>query len=158
MIISGTGHRLNKLGGYSIPNKTFNYVCKTTEEILIIENPTKIISGLAIGFDTWLAQIAYKLKIPFIAAVPFIGQESIWPKQSQKLYLELLELADEVVIVSEGEYSAKKMQIRNEWMTDRSDKVLACWDGSDGGTGNCVRYANSVGKEIIRIDPNKAYE
>jgi uncharacterized phage-like protein YoqJ len=153
MIISGTGHRPSKIGGFIIPNKTFNYICRTAEEILIRESPSKIITGMALGWDTWLAQISYKLKIPFIAAVPFTGQESVWPAQSQKLYRELLELADEVVIVSDGIYSSRKMQLRNEWMVNHSDKVLAVWDGSNGGTGNCVRYAESVSKEIIRIDP-----
>jgi uncharacterized phage-like protein YoqJ len=96
MIIAGTGHRPSKLGGFIIPNPTFNYICKTAELILIQENPTKIITGMALGYDTWLAQIAYKLKIPFIAAIPFIGQESIWPKESQVIYRKILDLADEV--------------------------------------------------------------
>lgn len=156
MIISGTGHRPQKLGGFVIPNKTFNYICKTAEKILIQESPTKIISGMALGWDTWLAQISLKLKIPFIAAVPFVGQESVWPEKSQKIYRELLELADEVVIVCEGGYSPRNMQLRNEWMVNHSDKVLAVFDGSNGGTGNCVRYAESVKKEIIRIDPSNA--
>jgi uncharacterized phage-like protein YoqJ len=158
MIISGTGHRPQKLGGFSIVrNKIFNYVCKTAEEILIKENPTKIITGMALGWDTWLAQIAYKLRIPFIAAVPFVGQESIWPAESKSTYAKLLNLASEVVIVSEGLYSPEKMQRRNEWMVNHSDKVLAVWDGTNGGTGNCVKYAASIGKEIIRINPQQAY-
>jgi uncharacterized phage-like protein YoqJ len=156
MIISGTGHRLDKLGGFYIPNSIFNYVCKSTEKILIKENPSKIISGMAIGYDTWLAQIAYKLGIPFIAAVPFVGQESRWPESSKELYRKLLSLACDVVIVSDGSYSPEKMQIRNEYMVNHSDKVLACWNGSVGGTGNCVRYATSIGKEIIRINPADA--
>jgi uncharacterized phage-like protein YoqJ len=46
------------------------------------------------------------------------------------------------------------MQIRNEWMVDRCDKLIAVWDGSKGGTGNCVDYAKSVNKDIFRIDLN----
>ena len=158
MIIAGTGHRPSKIGGFSIPNPTFNYICKTAERILIAEKPDKIITGMALGLDIWLAQIAYKLKIPFIAAVPFIGQELIWPDASQAIYKELLSKAFEVVVVSEGGYSPQKMQIRNEWMCNHSDKILAVWDGSNGGTGNCVRYAKEIGKEIIRIDPNERHK
>jgi uncharacterized phage-like protein YoqJ len=154
MIIAGTGHRPSKCGGFIIPNPTFNYICKTTELILIRENLTKIITGMALGYDTWLAQIAYKLKIPFIAAIPFVGQESIWPKESQVIYRKILDLANEVVIVSEGSYNVQKMQIRNEWMVNNSDKVLAIWDGSNSGTGRCVDYARKIGKEIIQINPN----
>jgi hypothetical protein len=28
------------------------------------------------------------------------------------------------------------------------------WDGTSGGTGNYVKYARKVGKEIIHINPN----
>jgi len=46
------------------------------------------------------------------------------------------------------------MQARNTWQTDKADKLLAVFDGSSGGTGNCVKYAKSKGKTIILIDPN----
>lgn len=36
-------------------------------------------------------------------------------------------------------------------MLDLVDKVIAVWDETCGGTANCVRYAQSVGKEIIRL-------
>jgi uncharacterized phage-like protein YoqJ len=108
---------------------------------------------MALGVDQWAAHIAYKLGIPFLAAIPFEGQEKAWPKQSQLTFHLLLKMAKEKVIVSEGGYSAYKMQVRNEWMVDRCDKLIAIWDGTPGGTGNCVQYANSKNKEIIFINP-----
>lgn len=45
------------------------------------------------------------------------------------------------------------MQKRNEYMVDLADRVIAVWDGSKGGTATCVKYAEKVGKEIIRIEP-----
>ena len=36
-------------------------------------------------------------------------------------------------------------------MVDLSDMVAAFWDGSSGGTGNCVRYALKVGKKMVRF-------
>ena len=47
-----------------------------------------------------------------------------------------------------------KMQTRNEWMVNHCDKLIAVWNGSDGGTGNCVNYAKSINKEIIYINPD----
>lgn len=47
------------------------------------------------------------------------------------------------------------MQKRNEYMTDNSDIVIAVWDGSKGGTANCVRYAKKLNKEIIVINPKE---
>ena len=55
--------------------------------------------------------------------------------------------------MSDEEYKPWLMQKRNEYMVDLADKVIAVWDGSKGGTGNCVRYAEKCGKEIIRIVP-----
>lgn len=153
MIVSFTGHRPDKLGGYKLPNPTYLHVCREIDKTLRELQPEKIISGMALGVDQWAANIAIKLGIPFIAAVPFIGQEKAWPLPSQKIFNKLLERAAEVVIVSEGGYSAAKMQVRNEWMVDRADKVIAIWDGTPGGTGNCVQYAQKIGKEIIRINP-----
>jgi len=36
-------------------------------------------------------------------------------------------------------------------MVDLSDMVAAFWDGSSGGTGNCMGYVRSVGKRMIRF-------
>lgn len=153
MIVAFTGHRPNKLGGFSLPNPTYIKVCQQIESTLKELKPEKVISGMALGVDQWAAYIAFKLKIPFIAAVPFLNQESKWPTSSQETYNKLIKLAAETVIVSEGAYSAVKMQTRNEWMIDHCDQVIAVWDGSNGGTGNCVNYAKSKNKSIIYIDP-----
>ena len=34
-------------------------------------------------------------------------------------------------------------------MVDRSDFVLAFWNGTKGGTGNCVEYAKKQGKPVV---------
>ena len=153
MILAGTGHRPQKLGGFNIPNQTYINVCQQIKQILINQKPDKVISGLALGFDQWFAYIAYSLNIPFIAAVPFIGQESVWNDKSKKIYKNLLNKAADVVIVSEGGYSNEKLQIRNEYMVDHCDKLIACWDGKPSGTANCVNYAKSKSKEILLINP-----
>lgn len=153
MIVSFTGHRPDKIGGYKLPNPTYIHICQQLEKTLKELKPTKAISGYALGIDQWAANVCFNLGIPVITAVPFIGQEKMWAEESQKIYQKLLAKASEVVIVSEGGYSPIKMQIRNEWMTDRCDKLIAVWDGSNGGTGNCVSYARSINKPIIIIDP-----
>jgi uncharacterized phage-like protein YoqJ len=153
MKIAFTGHRPNKLGGYISPNPIQQWVCWCIEDELSGRNGITVISGMALGVDQWAARIAVKLGIPFIAAVPFKGQESAWPLTSRRTYHKLLKKAAQVVIVSDGEYSAQKMQIRNEWMVDNCDVLVAVWDGTPGGTGNCVRYAEKQGKNIIRINP-----
>ena len=49
MIICGTGHRPNKLGGYTqaAQLKLYNVAVEVLEEL----KPTTVISGMAIGWD-----------------------------------------------------------------------------------------------------------
>lgn len=156
MIVAFTGHRPDKLGGYDLPNPTYIKVCQEIEKNLKALKPDKVVSGMALGVDQWAANVAYKLGIPFIAAVPFKEQESRWPLKSQRIYAKLIGLASEVIIVSPGSYSVEKMHIRNRWMVDNCIKLIAVWDGSTGGTGNCVEYAKSVknNEDIIYINPS----
>lgn len=153
MIVAFTGHRPDKLGGYKLPNPIYNFVYLQIEKTLLELKPDKVISGMAQGVDQWAAVIAYRLNIPFLAAIPFEGQESAWPTKSQKAYKTFLKIAAEKVIVSPGSYSAQKMQIRNQWMVDNCDTLIAVWDKTPGGTANCINYAKSINRSIIYIDP-----
>lgn len=97
--------------------------------------------------------ICYQEGIPYVAAIPFVGQESKWPEMAQKRWRFLLGKAAEVEVVCKGGYAPEKMQKRNEWMVDHGDVLLAVWDGTAGGTANCVRYAEKRKKRIVRINP-----
>lgn len=147
MIVSGTGHRPDKLGGYS------KEVALKLKQLAIenLEGVTKVVSGMALGWDTALALAALELKIPLVAAVPFLGQDRMWPQASKLVYKNILEQAHEIIYVCEGGYAPWKMQVRNEWMVNHCEAVLALWDGSEGGTGNCIKYAKKVDKHIINI-------
>lgn len=148
-IICGTGHRPNKLGGYS--NKIFDNLTIIAMNWLIQNKPIQVISGMALGWDQALAQAAINLEIPLLAAIPCYYQEIKWPKQSQALYYELISQAFKKILVTTSIYNNSCMQIRNEWMVNNSDLVLAYWDGTEGGTANCIKYANKVEKPIINI-------
>jgi len=148
-IIAVTGHRPSKLGGYSFINQ-LKLVSFATIQLDQLE-PYKVITGMAQGWDQAVANACFIMKVPYIAAVPFKGQERMWPEASQKVYNWLLENASEVVIVSGGAYKPWKMQVRNEWMVDNSKLVLSLWDGTPGGTANCVRYTKSKGKPLVNV-------
>lgn len=151
MKVAFTGHRPDKLGGYRIPNPTFNFVTRRIHEELVILRPSLVISGMALGVDQWAAEIAYDLGIPFLAAIPCEGQERMWPEESKIRYKSLLSKASDVVVVSPGKYSPYKMQVRNKWMVDSCDLLLAVWDWSEGGTANCIKYAQSLQRETKYI-------
>lgn len=143
MIVCGTGHRPAKLGGYSAA--VYNDLVMLAT-VALAERPwlTYVISGMALGWDQALAEAAYNLGIPFTAAIPFPGQEEAWPQESQDHYWDLMCKASEVHAVCDAGYAAWKMQKRNEWMVDASQWCMALYDGTSGGTANCVRYAEKM--------------
>lgn len=123
--LSCTGHRPQDLGGFKIPNPIYEKSCEAIKESIKEVGATKAISGMATGVDQWFAAACIELGIPFVAAIPCEGQERVWPEHAQLLYRQLLQQACEVIQVSEGGYAPEKMHIRNHWMVDNSDVLLA---------------------------------
>lgn len=146
LVFCATGHRPDKLGGYD--PSVLDGLVKLAEAYLIHNSPDEVISGVALGWDTAWAIAAIRLGIDLVSAVPFEGQECRWPEQSQRRYRKILSKSNHVEIVCPGGYSPAAMQKRNEWMVDNSQRVVALWDGSSGGTGNCIRYARARNAEI----------
>jgi uncharacterized phage-like protein YoqJ len=154
VIIAGTGHRQVSLGiGYS--DKAFLRLAAFAGTVLRRLRPDEVISGMALGWDQALAQAATEIGIPFKAYVPFMGQESLWPKASQNRYNSILSKAKSMVVrVNSSSLSiAGRMQARNEMMVNDADYVLALWNGSAGGTKNTVDYAASRDKKVINVWP-----
>jgi uncharacterized phage-like protein YoqJ len=181
MDICFTGHRPNKLGGYdwnTPKNKMIMGKIRDTVIDLINtsgETEFTFFFGAALGIDQMAFEIVREIRdklklsvtITLILAMPFEKQDNNWFKQEDKDRLKSQRKnADQVVLVDTltdykfdgvpvGEYHPAKMQLRNQFMVDHVIVVIAVWDGSKGGTGNCVKYAKSKGRRIIVIDPNK---
>lgn len=112
------------------------------------------ISGMARGVDIWAAEIVLRLRdeglpIHLISASPFEGFERSWSEDWKRRYNEILNRADIVKFVCKG-YSRACFQIRNEWMVDRSARVIAVYNGEPGGTKNTVDYALQQKLEVIQ--------
>ena len=159
--IAVTGHRPDKLGGYSATEnfkairrhmRSWLQLQQTLSSKLRPEKPT-LISGGALGIDQFWMEVGLYLELPVIAAIPFLGYDAKWPLSSRQEYKELLDQCHEVLYISEPGYDATKLQIRNKWMVDECDLLVAYWDGSKGGTKNCYDYAVERGKPIERFNP-----
>lgn len=161
MKIAITGHRPNKLDNdYSLISPL---TLSIAYQIQLIINKYKdqdlvLITGMALGIDTLFAQIAIENNIPFIAAIPCLNQDVMWRLEFRKQYHNIINhpLCTKVYVSNE-KYTLDCMQNRNKWMVDNCDKLITVWNGSTGGTKNCVDYARKLSKaiEIIRINPNK---
>jgi ribA/ribD-fused uncharacterized protein len=157
-----TGHRPNKLGGYDTNNEKMTWVKAQLKECInraYHAGFAHFISGGALGVDQVALSIVYEVQKEYAfdiittVAKPFPSQACKWPESSIIEFNRLCNLADKVFDVSPDPYTAEKMQVRNEWMVDNADAVIAVWDGTPGGTANCVRYALEQKKHVLRIDP-----
>ena len=149
MIVSVTGHRPNKLGGYS--TKAFEHLVSIFTVWLEENKPEEAISGMALGVDQAFAVAAIRLNIPVAAYIPCLNHSCKWPTPSQELYTRILNKCSRTVQVTEKTYTNDCMNKRNEAMVNDADLVLAMWDGSSGGTGNCVKYAEKRNKQLINL-------
>lgn len=152
MIIAATGHRPDKLGGYTdaVSHRLGSVASRWLED----QDPQDleyVISGMALGWDQAVAHACVQLGIPFHAYIPFKGQEGRWPTHARHHYEFLLSMAAEVKVISGAGYQGWKMQKRNEAMVDRCTHVLALWNGSTGGTANCIIYAELRKRPIINL-------
>ena len=113
------------------------------------------ISGMARGVDIWAAEIVLRLRdegqpIHLICASPFEDFERSWSEDWKQRYTDVISQADIVKYICKG-YSRACFQIRNEWMVDRSARVIAVFNGESGGTRNTLVYAKSHNIEIMSI-------
>jgi len=145
IIIAVTGHRPNKLlNDYSGSGRISLAIIDEMKGLLKQMKPHKVISGVALGIDMLWAETALEMAIPVIAAVPCANQSSRWPESSRLRYnLILNHPLTEVIMVSDGPYDDKCMQNRNVWMVDNSTALVTFWDGTPGGTKNCIDYATT---------------
>lgn len=169
MKIAITGHRPNKLGNdYDLTSaltaairarillELRNIMSDYKSDIIIPPTDVTLITGMAQGIDTLFAKIAIDYGFQFIAAIPCWNQDKMWPPKAKEAYSNILaNWLCTIQLVTPSEYTPQCMQIRNQWMVDNCDVLIAVWDGSKGGTANCVKYAQQQGKDIIRINPKE---
>lgn len=155
-----TGHRPQKLG-YGENTVQCDQLKQTLKNIIVSliekEDVTHFISGMALGVDTFAAQIVIDLKkeYPWITlecAIPCETQAEKWHERDRDLYFHLIAKCDKETLL-QHKYTANCMQRRNKYMVNNSDFVLAVWNGKPSGTGNTVFYAEKQGKTVIQIEP-----
>lgn len=111
--------------------------------------------GGALGFDTLAAKEVIKFRllnrdVRLILCLPCMDQADGWSDQHQSMYAHILESADEVIYASES-YTDTCMRERNFLLASRCDILIAYCQRSRSGTGQTLRMADSMGKEIINI-------
>jgi uncharacterized phage-like protein YoqJ len=170
--VAFAGHRPPRLGGYGAGEnspiaRNVRIVLDHVVDQIIIAYPRAVafLSGMAQGVDTWAAETVIAQRdagarhARLVAAIPFAGQERVWPQAAQERYRSILARADEVVVLRHPTTIPTSAQVagwlhaRNRWVIDRADLLVAVFDGSPGGTAEAVRYARDRRVPVARIDP-----
>ncbi len=153
--VSFTGHRPERLD--MSEEKVFSWLDEQIRKA-VDDGYTDFITGMQRGVDIWAAELVMKLKeerkdvsIRLFAAVAFRGMENQWEKDWQKRYHAILKASDDITYVSDRPGRAAFFK-RNEWMVDRSSKILGVYTGAPGGTKETIIYARNHGKDVILIE------
>lgn len=138
-----TGHRSEKIADV-------RRVREAVRASLIEARPSIVVCGMANGFDLYAGHEACNLGIDVWAVKPWKGHKP--RKGDEHLYNAITMFAAKVVDVSDSEvYTGPWLyQKRNEWMVDQGTHILAYWDGSSGGTKNCLDYNRRKKKLPVR--------
>jgi uncharacterized phage-like protein YoqJ len=92
MVFGATGHRLQKLPcGFDEDHPWAKKVILNLTKFLLKGKPELIITGMAIGWDMWVARVCLKLDIPYKCYCPFPGQEQKWSFKLKEEYWDLLQ-------------------------------------------------------------------
>ncbi len=147
-----TGHRTHKLG---MSETQIKELTRKAVKQAISDGFTTFISGMAMGFDTYAAEVVLEEKeinpnICLICASPYEGFEKRWNNADKKRYYDILKKADYVKYVC-AHYSRSCFQLRNIYMVNNSSRVMAAYNGSAGGTRNTVMYAEKNGVQVIGV-------
>lgn len=181
--IAFTGHRPDKLGGYDTNSNTnpvrvaiknkLNDICSY---MILNRGTEEFMEGMAQGVDQDAGNVILNIissmasesdgstYVTLHAAVPYIGQESVWPKEAQGNYRTQLKRIADIddslgknvhylhTVTPPTKWDAIKwLDERNHYMVDWCDLLIGVWNGTSGGTKNAIDYAKKMGKPILLL-------
>lgn len=158
-MLAVSGHRPQRiaaaLGKPALTRDDADHLIRFATRKIIREDPRVVGIGMALGWDLACAVACVNLSIPFMAFIPFVGQERLWSGDEQRLYRALLEKAKDVKVAARHQLNVAFLD-RNELMIDASDRLLAFGSGLPGGTDHAIRYAESWRKSVNNVWPEWA--
>ncbi len=116
------------------------------------------ICGMARGVDFFACEAVLAVRaaeypcLTLEAAIPYPTQADAWSDEERERWDSLVARCDFETVVQQG-YAPGCMQRRNRYMVDHSARLIAVFDGQEGGTKNTVDYARRHGVEVVLIAP-----
>lgn len=144
-----TGHR-------EIPADKIEYVRRELRreiEQAVKDGFTYFLSGFADGVDLEFAAIVAEIKkdntsLFLEAIIPYAGRL----KTKNSLFLYLIDRCNSVKVLSKN-YSDDCYKIRNAYLTEHAERVIAVFNGSSrSGTAQTIRMATARARDLRVID------
>ena len=150
-----TGHRPDKM---ELGKKEIKPLLEKAIDDAISEGYVTFITGMAMGTDIWAAEIVLERKkvnndLHLICALPHPNFESRRSMTEKMRFNKIIKKADIVKDINDH-YFTGCYQVRNEWMVDRANLVIAVFNGKKSGTKNTVDYAKRKDIEVNNVLKN----
>lgn len=148
---SVTGHRY--IADNSLNRKAVNHLI----DLAVESGIEKFLVGMSRGADFLFAEVLSKRELSWIAVIPCTDQTLFWNESDRTLHKSLIDKADNMIVLH-NKYKQGVMHYRNEYMVEKSEMLLAIYDGSvRGGTYHTVGLALKKHKKVVQFNP-KTYE
>lgn len=149
LIVGVIGHRPQKIDNWDA--KAFSRLADLAAAAFLKWGATRVLTGMARGWDQACAQAAAESGIPFVAVIPFEGQDSNWSKRDKEQYADLRRYAADEVILGTRDKPSRAMMDRNIYIADHCQVLAALHNGSGGGTQNTLDYAHRIDRRIVNL-------
>jgi hypothetical protein len=150
--------RVGFSGHQSLSAPTRSLVRNDLSRFLATMGRVMAMTSLAAGSDQIFAECALAAGGDLAVIVPCDGYEATFENGDDLVrYRALLNSAAEVVRLPFPAPGEEAYWAAGRHVVDAADILIAVWDGLPagglGGTADVVRYAESAGKEVLRIWP-----
>lgn len=107
------------------------------------------LTGMAMGIDIWAGQMVLERKrlypnLHLIAVTPYPSFPVRWKEEWRTSYEKLWNEADHRVVISPS-FAPDVFERRNRFLVDHSSRLIAFYNGEEGGTHLLITYARSSG-------------
>lgn len=124
---------------------------------LVLQGVDVFYNGMAMGFDLLAAEKVLELKkkyphIRLILCIPCYQQEKSFSEKDKGRYAAIYKKADERVVLADSYYRGC-MQVRNRYMAERADVLVAYCIKDEGGAAYTVKCFKKLhpNREIIFV-------
>lgn len=155
------GSRPNRLWGYDLKHPKYQELKEEIKRKLIEFGCTDLYTVMDLGTDTLAAIAIYELKqagldLKLHCILGYKDKDILWNAADRELFHNMLENADEVVYLTEGQYEPELVVKENNWLVDNCDMGIFVINSDNSKTGSraneTLEYAKYQEKPVHVID------